>query len=469
MFARQSSTILNDAQLVLLVLDQEDGDAYDFLVRRHYQRLYHYAWSLVGDSVEAQDLTQEAFLKAQTSLHALQEPAKFLPWLRRILFSLAMDWQRQYRPAFSRYLGEPDAQAETPLDQLLRTELVQQIDAATQQLPTHYRVPFTLYHLESLGYEAIAETLGLPLGTVKALLHRARKRMQRQLRPYVKPAPRRVTLSLDFDTLPSQQGWSYQCGYEFLPGGPAEERVWSVASGVLSMDTADLFPDVHSYYVLYGVVDPSRPFVLSLRARKLRETARYPEYRLPLRPPAGPVRSSGFCVDISTGTESYSLSLSLHQTRIFGNLVTDQFDNRQFHEYQLEVTPGTGYRLYVGGQYLTSGPPRYHANKAPEFVLNRIAFGDTSATAGNAQVQINKLSFAQLRPEEAEFSPDERDDPAEQLIRQQPFATKRRARPPVAVEKLDRAAEALRRTIRQHSRKWRLGPNGVIVPQDFRE
>lgn len=469
MFARQSSTLLNDAQLVLLVIDQQDTAAYDILVQRHYQHLYHYACTLVGDPIEAQDLTQEAFLKAHTRLHTLHEPAKFLPWLRRILYSLAMDWQRQFRPTFGRYLELPEPQAESPLDELLRSELMQQIDAATERLPVHYRLPFTLYHLESLGYEAIAQTLGLPLGTVKALLHRARERMQRQLRPYVKPAPRWVTIALDFDTLPSQQGWTYQCGYEFLPGGPAEERVWSLRNGVLCMDTSDLFPDVFSCYVLYGVVDPSRPFVLALRARKLRETGRYPEYKPPLRQPGPRLRNGGFSVEISTGLESYNVSIALHQTRILNDFVTDQFDGRSFHDYQLEVTPGTGYRLYVGGEFLAAGPPRYHANTALDTATNRIAFGDATPTGGNAQVEITKLSFSQLRPEETAPDPEEYEDPVEQLIEEQPFATMRRARPPVPVEKLEKSAKALNRAIRQHSRKWKLGPNGVILPQDFRE
>jgi hypothetical protein len=163
------------------------------------------------------------------------------------------------------------------------------------------------------------------------------------------------------------------------------------------------------------------------------------------------------------------LSIALHQTCITNNFVTDQFDSRSFHDDQLEVTPGSGYRLYVDGEFVASGPPRYHANTALDMATNRIAFGDATPTGGNAQVEITKLSFSQLRPEETAPDPEEQEDPVEQLIEEQPFAAMCRARPPVPVEKMETAAKALTRVIRQHSRKWKLGPNGVIVPRDFKE
>src|SRR5579864_9089366 len=73
-------------------------EAYDELIRRHQRQVFGLACILLGDRFEAEDITQDAFLRAWLNLDLLSDPAKFAPWLRRIVFGVAIDWLRAFRP-----------------------------------------------------------------------------------------------------------------------------------------------------------------------------------------------------------------------------------------------------------------------------------------------------------------------------------------------------------------------------------
>ena len=100
-----------DAELVDLARSG-NHDAYGELIRRYQRSICGLAFLLVNDRYEAQDLTQEAFLRAWLNLDLLSDPAKFAPWLRRIGFGVSMDWLRVFRPDLYRL---PDVQTELEL------------------------------------------------------------------------------------------------------------------------------------------------------------------------------------------------------------------------------------------------------------------------------------------------------------------------------------------------------------------
>jgi len=81
-----------DAELVGMVRERGDTAAYGKLVTRYQGHAYGLAYSIVGDWTEAQDIAQEAFIKAYVNLHTLDKPERFPAWLRRIVFSACMDW-----------------------------------------------------------------------------------------------------------------------------------------------------------------------------------------------------------------------------------------------------------------------------------------------------------------------------------------------------------------------------------------
>lgn len=184
----------SDAKLVRRVRDRGDTGAYGQLVERYQGHAYGLAYSLLGDWAEAQDMAQEAFVRAYVNLHVLDDPGRFAGWLRRIVFGTCMDWLRSYRPDAYRSMGGPadvdqlqataDPDVVAPPDAAIGRELSRVVLAAIAELPPKYRIPLTMFHLDGLSYEKVAEFLDLPLGTVKSLLHRAREKLKPVLAGY---------------------------------------------------------------------------------------------------------------------------------------------------------------------------------------------------------------------------------------------------------------------------------------------
>ena len=167
-------------------------DAYDELIRRYQRSIWGLACLLVNDRFEAEDLTQEAFLRAWLNLDLLTDPAKFGPWLRRVVFGVCIDWLRVFRPDLYRLtdseseleLFRRSAQTESAFERLQAIQLQQRIWNAVERLPPRYRLPLTLFHLDGLSYGKVAEALGVPVGTARSLVTRARQKLQPMLASY---------------------------------------------------------------------------------------------------------------------------------------------------------------------------------------------------------------------------------------------------------------------------------------------
>jgi RNA polymerase sigma-70 factor (ECF subfamily) len=175
-----------DEQLVQEALDGSQR-AYRELVRRFERPVYNLVARMVRDGALAEDLTQDAFVKAFSRLDSYQ-PAqgKFSNWLFKIAHNTAIDHLRRSEldtvpldasepesADFHALLSDPDAP--TPLDHAVRTDLSAALAAAVERLRPEYREVIVLRHQEGMAYEEIAEIAGLPLGTVKTYIHRARK------------------------------------------------------------------------------------------------------------------------------------------------------------------------------------------------------------------------------------------------------------------------------------------------------
>ena len=196
--ARLSSRreLLCDEELVALARDG-DGEAFGSLVRRHQDRARLVAMSLVSDWAEAEDLAQDAFVRAHQNLDLLSDPARFGAWLARIVFGVCIDWLRTFRPQLYRgaderdgagaaaYMSVPTADAGAH-DIVERVELADRVASALARLPERYRLPLTLYHLDGLTHAKVASVLGVPSGTVRSLVARARDRLSVHLESYAK-------------------------------------------------------------------------------------------------------------------------------------------------------------------------------------------------------------------------------------------------------------------------------------------
>jgi len=182
------STRSTDAQLVEKA-KAGCPDAYRVLVTRYQGHVYGLAYSLVGNWHDAQDVAQEAFIRVYTNLDQLRDPTRFAAWLRRVAFGVTIDWLRAFRPKmFEKIDGRvnletleiPDFKPD-PGESAEKRELADAVLAAVASLSPKYRVPLTMFHLDGLSYQKVADFLDIPLGTVKSLIARARTKLKAAL------------------------------------------------------------------------------------------------------------------------------------------------------------------------------------------------------------------------------------------------------------------------------------------------
>lgn len=157
-----------------------DADAVRLLVERYHGPVYGLCVRLVGDRHDAEDVTQEVFLRVFRSLRGWDLTRPFKPWLMSIAVNRCRTWlgQRQRRPEPVDYLHETLVAADGDDS----AELLAEIRTALADLRPEFREVFVLFHEHGQSYEDIAEALGCPLGTVKTWLHRARAEVMNRLR-----------------------------------------------------------------------------------------------------------------------------------------------------------------------------------------------------------------------------------------------------------------------------------------------
>jgi RNA polymerase sigma-70 factor (ECF subfamily) len=178
-----------DGELVQSALaGRESG--FEELVRRYQRPIAAYVYRMVGDYDSALDLTQEVFIKVYNSLGRYRSEYKFSTWIYKIAHNAAIDHLRRHT-ARAQTLSSCDVPERqeivlesrrlTPEQESERNERCSEIETVVQLLPHAYRELIVLRHSHDLSYDEIAEVTGLPLGTVKNRLFRAREAMREQL------------------------------------------------------------------------------------------------------------------------------------------------------------------------------------------------------------------------------------------------------------------------------------------------
>jgi len=186
----------------------KDIAAFDQIVARYKHKIFNYIFRMVGDSDEAEDLTQEVFVKTYVSLASFRSESSLNTWLYRIAGNLCIDSHRKRQRRQNALGGAPLSLNETPAAQtdsgdesgltrdvadrsfepynlLAQQELDSQIQKALSLLPEKMRTVVVLHDLEDMPYEEIAAIVGCPLGTVKSRLFNARVQLRDLLRPYL--------------------------------------------------------------------------------------------------------------------------------------------------------------------------------------------------------------------------------------------------------------------------------------------
>ena len=175
-----------------LVTKARGGNAFEEIVRRHQRRVYAVAMRVVRRHDVADDVTQEAFIRAYQALDRFDTGRPFGPWICRIAANLAVNHVRSPR-AREDELPEDlheEASGQAPLDGLLEREAKEVLDQAMGHLPAEQRAVFVLRTAEELSYKEIAEALDISIGTVMSRLSRAREKLRVTLGPYLTPSGR---------------------------------------------------------------------------------------------------------------------------------------------------------------------------------------------------------------------------------------------------------------------------------------
>lgn len=158
-----------------------DGGGYDYLVAKYARRALSIAWGIVRDSAEAEDLAQEAFVRAYQAIGRFREGEPFGPWLFRIVTNLALDVVKHSTKFPATPVDVHDERGELRADHPGWSDTATRIDRAIEALPDMQRVVARLYIVEEFDHAEIAAMTGLAEGTVRSHLSHARKKLQEAL------------------------------------------------------------------------------------------------------------------------------------------------------------------------------------------------------------------------------------------------------------------------------------------------
>ncbi len=184
-----------------LVRRAQDGDlsAYDELIRRHQSRIYGLLYHMTANHEDANDLTQEAFIRGFNALPSFRGGSSFFTWIYRVAVNRALNFRKQLRnrtPHLSLndldFPGESETQLQeligdqTPRRAAALAELQEKLNGALLKLSEKHRLVVTMHDIQGLSYDEIAQILGCNVATVRTRLFYARQLLQGLLADYLK-------------------------------------------------------------------------------------------------------------------------------------------------------------------------------------------------------------------------------------------------------------------------------------------
>jgi RNA polymerase sigma-70 factor (ECF subfamily) len=188
----------NDVALARRALAR-DGGAFRAIMQTHNRKLYRIARSIVRNDSEAEDVVQEAYVRAFTHLESFRGDSSLATWLARIVMNEAVGRLRKQRPTvdlgtFESRRAEAEiipfpltANSDDPERTMAQREILRLVEQATDNLPEVYRIVFITRVIEGMSVEETAELLGVRPETVKTRLHRARRLVREQLDKQIGP------------------------------------------------------------------------------------------------------------------------------------------------------------------------------------------------------------------------------------------------------------------------------------------
>ena len=178
---------MTDEQKQIQDILEGNKKAFSELIDRYKRLVSHIVYKIVKGSEDRQDLCQDVFIKVYQNLEGFKGDCKLSSWIGRIAYNTALNYMEKKRPELWEDISPATTLDSLPNSSMLLDEayankdMVIKIDEEIRQLPAPYNVIVALYHLDEMSYQEIAEITGMPNGTVKSYLFRARRLLRERL------------------------------------------------------------------------------------------------------------------------------------------------------------------------------------------------------------------------------------------------------------------------------------------------
>jgi RNA polymerase sigma factor (sigma-70 family) len=183
----QERGILVVEQDLIRAAQSGDRDALVNLLREIETHVYRTAYYILGNEQDAMDASQEALIRIYTKINSYEQKAQLKTWVQRIVTNVCIDRFRRAKPTVS--IEEHNMSFTTGNhveEEVMSSYVSQDVRAAIDKLPDHHRTVVVLRYIQDFSYNEIADSLNLPLNTVKSYLYRARQQLQTLLQDYQK-------------------------------------------------------------------------------------------------------------------------------------------------------------------------------------------------------------------------------------------------------------------------------------------
>jgi RNA polymerase sigma-70 factor (ECF subfamily) len=167
-----------------------DLKAFDMLVKQYERLVFHVVYRLTNDKEDAEDICQDVFIKIYKNLNTFAFQSKLSTWIARIAYLSSINHLKKYKKTTTTEYPEDiesyQSSAKNPENVLVQKDVAAYVNDLISQMPTKYKTVITLYHLDEFSYQEIENITGMPEGTVKTNLFRARKLLKEKLEVYLK-------------------------------------------------------------------------------------------------------------------------------------------------------------------------------------------------------------------------------------------------------------------------------------------
>lgn len=175
--------MVDEKELIPVIL-KGDLHAFEILVKEYQRLVFFIVGKIVTNREEVEDVCQEVFIKVYRHLSSFKFQSKLSTWIARIAWATAVNHNRKQRREHRQKdtdIETLEQASENPEELLDRKDVAAYLNRLIDQMPEHYRTVIVLYHLNEFSYEEITQITGMPLGTIKSYLFRARKLLKDKL------------------------------------------------------------------------------------------------------------------------------------------------------------------------------------------------------------------------------------------------------------------------------------------------